>query len=162
MIEKRKHSARSAWNKSSPLPRVKPPDARGADRVEILVVANRMEETEAIDSLRQRQLNQNRVDSRVVVQIPDHIEQRVGAGVGGRDTNRATLASEFRRSPLLILDILPRSRIVANQDRGERRRTSILVLEHVDIGTQIRHHIRAQQSGIHNDRSNSEYQWNCS
>src|SRR5260370_36863678 len=151
MIEKRKHSARSAWNKSSPLPTVKSADARGADRVEILVVANRIEEPEAIDRLRQRHLNQNRVDSRVVVQIPDHIEQRIGAGVGGPDTNRATLASEFRRSPLHILEILPRTRIVANQNRGKRRRTYKLALEHDGTSTQLRHQTSAKQSAIHND-----------
>src|ERR1700685_2059312 len=59
MIEQREHAARRARNEAAPMAAIESGDAGGADRVDVLVGVDRIEEPKGIDAFGHRQLQQN-------------------------------------------------------------------------------------------------------
>ncbi len=96
------------------------------ETVDVFVRADALQQLGGVEVFRQRQLEQNTVDVRIVVQAIDQIGQRLLGGFGRQVVGLGKEADLFTVFTL-VRDINLRGRIAADQDHRKAGRTQALL-----------------------------------
>ena len=113
-----------------------PPEVHRVQAVGVLARIDRVECGLVVEALRQRQLHDERVDVRVVVELVDRA-QHVGLGRGLGELDMEGVDPDVGRVGALAADVRRAVRVVADEDRPEAGRDPTLT-EHLDARPQVR------------------------